>query len=209
VLGAVASVDKDEKSAGRATRNGSVSSTSTNLDEVLTADYFPFVAGTTRISDIQMILDGPSAIIRDRINYLANGTIESITIKLGRLGPGSSLINGDKPKWLDVPLPPKEKYPHHYRQREGYIEIGSHLSGNATVYWEPVIKIGAKPGDSWTWTPIQGTTKEYTFLKFGTHKGRPSATISSLTPSGSSKMIVSATYVKGIGEVERTAGQME
>jgi hypothetical protein len=103
----------------------------------------------------------------------------------------------------------KAKQPLHHRVKDGFVELGQHAKVDDEVFWEPVLKIGAKAGDSWSWDLPGGGTKKYTLVRFDTHKGRPAVLVRAVLENAGSQMVVDHGLVKGVGEVERTTSIMQ
>src|SRR5262249_32943178 len=96
-----------------------------------------------------------------------------------------------------------------YRIAEGFIQVGQRLptkDGGTDVVYQPVIKLGARPGDSWSWTQ-NNLRHQCTLAKFDEHNGRPSAvvheTVSGSADLGLRGLQIHHIYVQGIGEVQR------
>lgn len=120
-----------------------------NKDAVLSADYYPHLPGTER----RFKDKGFNPVKKEwfetkgfhRMIHHKDGTIETI-------GP-PPINNSVKVK---------------HRQQDGFVELGL-SDGN----WNPVIKIGAKPGDTW-----ERNRRQYTFKEFTTFMGKPCAVVS-------------------------------
>ena len=95
------------------------------------------------------------------------------------------------------------------------IEVGViDLRRKEPLLWEPVLKLGAKEGDTWEWKhPTSGDKKSFTLVKLGKDKDREIAIIREVFPVKGGEGAITHTYAKGIGEIARsevfqpTAGQ--
>ncbi len=73
------------------------------------------------------------------------------------------------------------------------------------MIWEPLLKLGAKPGESWTWKQQSGGDKQYTFVAIEAHQGHPAVRIQSVVlGTAGVELMTNHLYVKDIGEVDRT-----
>jgi len=72
------------------------------------------------------------------------------------------------PSGQELPLPKPSKLLH--RVKDGYVEIGDENDGLKKTVWHPVVKIGAKVGDTWEREVIPGMTETYRLVKFGEPK---------------------------------------
>ena len=167
---------------------------------VLTARYLPHLAGTTRHYDAVMYAgDGSKPVLRSKHSYEDNGIIRKTTVKAGLLVGKDVDDPKAKIKWLRT-MNIAAKYPDHYRRNGNFIENGSHLAENEMIFWEPALKVGAKPGDSWD-VEIAGTKITFTFTQFTKHKGRSAAIIRQDMSFPNSTMVTFHTYVKDVGMV--------
>ena len=167
----------------------------------ITADFLPHTPGTTYYYDAQMISpDGKACVIRRKVTQEADGIINSTMVRVGALGKGESIVKGDKVTWLmDINVPSLS--PVHHRIKGDYIEIGNTTEGVAGIQWEPVLKIGAKDGDTWKCENADRTAQYK--VEFGaTHAGRPAVVIH-ITMTEPLTMTQTRTYVKGIGQIEQ------
>src|SRR5262249_53936444 len=93
---------------------------------------------------------------------------------------------------------------------EGFIEISERTTsrqGETEPVWEPVLKLGARVGASWSWT--HGKVKhQYTLVRYDRHRGRSSAIVNEvLTMAGSNPVEIRHVYGEGVGEVEGEGGR--
>jgi hypothetical protein len=73
-----------------------------------------------------------------------------------------------------------------------------------TLVWDRQLKIDAKEGDAWNWTLPSGQAKRYEIVNFTKHKGRPAVVVRSVLETPQGETITLSTYVRNVGEVERT-----
>src|SRR5262249_45472953 len=103
-------------------------------------------------------------------------------------------------------LKPTRGPSYRWRISRGFIEVAERpvgASGGAEV-WEPVLKLGARSGTSWTWQ--HGNVEHRsTLVRFDRHRGRPSVVIEEvIRTQGSPRAVeVRRVYVEDVGEVER------
>jgi hypothetical protein len=90
----------------------------------------------------------------------------------------------------------------------GYVQLGQYQAvgkSGTELYFEPILKLGARPGDTWSWTHDH-YTYEYKLVKFDTYRGLPSAIIEeTITKAGDPHhpRELRIVYARGLGEVER------
>ena len=80
-----------------------------------------------------------------------------------------------------------------YRQAGGFVEMGLR---DGT--WEPVVKIGAKPGEGW-----ERNGRSYTFKEFAVHDGVRCAVVQEKFNDQGSKRETRNWYAKGVGLVKQ------
>jgi hypothetical protein len=121
----------------------------------------------------------------------------------------ASLFEPGSERWVKYRRAPRSKPvpgPAFIQRVNGrYVEVGEVTRpGTAPASWEPVLKIGARLGDSWKWTD-NNVTHTYKVFKFAERKGRLTVTIYELiNPPGTvHTKEVRHLYVEGLGEVER------
>lgn len=166
---------------------------------VLTDSYFPLKAGRELLYDVAVTNGAVTSVKRYRCVF-SDGRVDRETIKLGTL-VGGSLLQGGQVKWFrDVKI--KDPFPIHLRGNREYVEFGTHMKGDAQVYWEPILKLGTKPGDHWDWHGPEGVFR-YEFLRVDRHKGRPAVVVQTTMPPEDAPLVTTHLYVEGVGEVER------
>ena len=164
----------------------------------VTSDYYPFTKGSSRFFDVELTLGGDNAsVMRSKITHLDNGRIESTIVKIGLKKAGDADV-----KWLQE-ANQKSKDPRFFRERDGFIEIGTRFEGAKDFSWEPILKLGAKDGDTWEWKNIVSTS-EYRLKTDVQHKGRPAIQVTKMTrfPGLEIETTAQIVYVEGVGEVE-------
>lgn len=173
----------------------------------LTESYFPFKPGRVLVYDVAALTGAGATVLRHRFTLSEEPMERDVTraeretIKLGTL-LGGTLLQGGQVKWTRE-VKQKSLFPFHFRGNSEHIEMGQHLTNDARIYWEPILKLGTKPGDHWDWHGPAGVTR-YEFLRVDRHKGRPAVVIQSTMPPESAPQVTTHVYVEGVGEVERT-----
>jgi hypothetical protein len=129
--------------------------------------YLPHKSGTSR-EYIRVVYtgDGDTLATLSMHNYKENGIIEKVITKIGKLEGKQDLLDGGKVKWVKSVNIPSD-FPEHHRVNGEFIEIGSHLAENDEITWQPRLKVGAKPKDTWT-----SMTTDYTVTEEKTWKGK-------------------------------------
>jgi hypothetical protein len=182
----------------------------------LTADFLPHKKGTVLTYDLALHSPSPKqfpTVVRQLCSQEDEGvTATVITHTYNGALPERSLLKEEKPgSWIlslrvkkgQLPAPPTYR-----RLTGGFVEVGQlAVTGpkKTEIMWEPVLKIGARVGDSWEWT--QPTVKHrYTLLRFEEYREQPSAVIGETVLSvleGRVFREIRRVYVRGLGEVER------
>jgi hypothetical protein len=125
-------------------------------------------------------------------------------------------------------LPPSKPYKLHHRVEDGFVEIGEQNEGLKKIVWHPVVKVGAKVGDTWEREVIPGMTETYKLVKFGEPqkgnkeidfdgagpKGKVYAAfveVKVVTSLGGKSLVTGEEYEfgRGVGPVSRTAFEGE
>lgn len=157
--------------------------------EQLTYDIAQHSATTKTVSRLTMTFKDPNLV--DFVNT-AQGTINGTGLRTGQV------------LWL-----PKAKLAPpavaQYRMSESFIELGT-TGPTGEMSWEPVIKLGAKEGESWTWDSPFGTCV-YTVTDFRKTRGQAAAHVKKLVQNGLTVTESTHLYELGIGETERTTYQ--
>jgi hypothetical protein len=179
----------------------------------LTPDFFPHTPGITLTYDIaQPAAKGVMQVARLLFELREKGMIETLTTHSALVKINSLFQPGERDTWTTKTKAQKVRLPglvFKHRVQGSFVELGRYESkpnsGQGEPTYEPVLKIGAKPGDSWNWSHAN-LVHEYKLVKFDTYKNRPSAVIEETITSGSDPhhpREISHVYVSGIGEVER------
>jgi hypothetical protein len=170
--------------------------------EKVTADYFPFEEGRMRTCD-QAVMQARGKVVVSRIELVdkADGAVEVRVVKTGTL-VGPDLQQGTV-RWSSA-APSTAVQTIRHRVREGFVEVGVPGKEKDTLVWDPQLKIDAKEGDAWNWTLPSGQTKRYDIVKFTRHKGRAAVVVRSVLETPQGETITLSTYVRNVGEVERT-----
>jgi hypothetical protein len=147
------------------------------IDEPLTkeprlvADFLPHTPGRTFTFDVA-VLGGSSgkkkgeSVQREIHLQGPDGLTETTVTHAGTMTGDSIFAEGEQEKWIAQPKTKKIRgavsgiVPVYYRRLSaGFIEVGvPALDANKkmTISWTPALKIGAKAGVTWTWTPPSG-----------------------------------------------------
>jgi hypothetical protein len=185
-------------------------------------EYLPHNPGAVDTYDVaqltSLIGKGEMAVTRQqhqalaanaRLNLLARW--QTKVIALGTLKANQSLFDAGEPeRWFKQKTTKNGTVPgpsYFYRLQAGMIEIGQPVpvKGGVEVVWEPVLKLQAKPGESWVWS-YANTQHKYTFTKFDEHNGRPAVVIDEVVIANGDDahpMEIHHVYVRDVGEVER------
>jgi hypothetical protein len=169
----------------------------------ITADFLPHRPGTTRCWDSQLNLPNGTASVFRAVSILKEGgAIErSTSLKVGGLRAGQSILKGDNVEWLlEQPRPANQ--PDYQRVNGRYVEMNKWFEGRKQVEWEPVLKIGAREGDTWKWNSYTGLRHEYTVKAFSTHEGKAMVVVVATSGPVVKPMTQTVKYVRGVGKVE-------
>jgi hypothetical protein len=174
-------------------------------EERLTADFLPHKAGIKRYEYGEINLVNPANVTLHLLEQKDKGVIEKTMLKVGRL-------NGFIPEWTkDVNH--KSKYPQYHRVTDNFVEIGDHIGETEKVFWEPVIKIGAKVDDKWEWNPMPGMANRYRVMSIRKTDRGVEAVISktSVTELGNTSIAIGnrLVYLQGVGLVSSESYTLE
>jgi hypothetical protein len=181
----------------------------------LTAEYLPHDPGRTLTYDVAVFpLVGKKApqVVRQVWHQQEKGLTETVTTHVGTLPPRKSLFDpAEKGAWASERRTKKVRVPgpvFHRRTSETFVEIGHRVvvaGGKAETVWEPVLKVGARVGDSWRWLHDH-VEHTYTLAELGEYRGRPCAIIKEVMITNLDDQHpreVRHLYLLGVGEVER------
>ena len=172
-------------------------------DNFITAEYWPITPGTTRQYDEVRYEEGraPGRATRKRVSYLADGSVETSVIREGVLESGT-LLGGGKITWRTTT--PQRPTTARIRRTAEFVEYGVGEPGGIT--WLPVMKLGARVGNSWIYPVTDDTRQRDRVARFDLRDGRPCVVIEGvINPTGSDEVIGETTdvLVRGVGLVER------
>jgi hypothetical protein len=190
-----------------------------NAVPVLTADFLPHRPGNVLTYDLAVYppLVKTGQVVR-QIWYQRNqGMTETVvTHTLIGVPPGRSLFTTEKVEsWVSIRRTKKSRLPGpvYLQQTSGtFVEVGQRpvqVRGGGRTVWEPILKLGAKPGDSWDWVD-KNSKHVYTFVGFETFHGRRSAIVQEEvvnTIDQTQAREIRNVFVEGIGQVERREWQ--
>jgi hypothetical protein len=127
--------------------NDEVSDTTAQSADTLTADYFPFKTGARANFDKTIARD---SVFHFHWDFQPGGVI-AITLR--------SMSDGDgHHKFVN-----KQTMSYKYRKNGSFIEIGDETEHIGFV-WQPLVKIGARVGDSWESAKQHGVRHRYTLV---------------------------------------------
>ena len=178
----------------------------------ITADFFPYKPGLTlNYVEVNYINEGLGVALHQKSEFKDGGLIETTSTKAGMV-QGGKYLGGKPVEWNATPQFLKKfkirlgKVPQvpHFRVEGPNAEIGIFSSGLGALVWEPVLKLGAKQGETWEHKLPNGTTKKYTLERFEKKDGKDAVVVKSqMTVQQDTELITYSTYARGIGEVER------
>jgi hypothetical protein len=186
---------------------------------ILSADFLPHSSGRTFTFDVAVFGGNygkkkGESVQREIHLQGADGLTETTVTHVGTLMGDSLFDEGAQEKWIAQNKTKKVKgtlaglIPVYYRRLSaGFVEMGLPsvgADGKTKTTWAPALKIGAREGDTWTWSPPSGT-HEYTLVKFEEYEGRPCALVQekiTLAADFRHPVEILHTYVKGLGEME-------
>ncbi len=178
----------------------------------LTADYFPRTPGLVRIYDIAQhpVANEKPRTSRVQIDYKEDGLLQTVYTHVNQY-VAARIFDPAESKWTSFKNTKKLRLPgpaFRIRAFGGFIQMGHYkAAGDAgsELYYEPILKLSAKPGDTWRWTHDH-FTYEYKLVKFDAYRGEPSAIIEeTITRAGDPHhpRELRIVYARGLGEVER------
>jgi hypothetical protein len=182
----------------------------------LTADYLPHRPGQSLNYDVVVFSrQGTRApTISRQVFYLKEGgVVEAMTTYKGTWAAGKSLLaSAAADNWILNRNTKKVRLPgttYQYRTHGGFVELGYHAPTkdemSVETVWVPVLKIGARTGDTWKWS-YTDARHTYTLVKFDEHGGRPAAVIKEdifKNKEPDRRYQIHHLYVWDVGEVER------
>lgn len=172
--------------------------------QVITAEFLPHEPGSVHLFDVLLTKpDNPLTTYigqRSRAIYKSGGVVESKIIKQGVIKLVQTPPADDL--WLNVADVPQ--LPSFHRENAGFLEVGNTVVGQKEIQWEPVLKLGAKNGETWKWKD-----RAYT-LTFTIHNGLPAAKVEVLAskPDGS-KATATIHFVRELGQIQRDASAFD
>jgi hypothetical protein len=186
-----------------------------------TADYFPFQAGTEAVRDFlvpEKLKD--NSIVQYRIRFVAPDLVRATPTR-GGLFPAASLFAepASQPKWnrdFTKPTPkvtPPPTLITQYRASDEGIELREIPPAplQPSQWWDPVMRLGAKKGESWSSEMPDGRVVTYTVMAFiQDEQQRQLVEIRRIVKNP--RVAISweeetRTYALGIGEIKRVASR--
>jgi hypothetical protein len=179
----------------------------------LTASFLPHTPGLNQTYDVAVFgADDTARLVRQLHSQRAGGVTEVKTTHVYLSPKFTSVFSpGVQEKWLGykrtrrVPQPITETVLSR-RLSSKFVEVRERIQDKeeTETAWQPVLKLRAREGDSWTWS-YKNVEHGFKLVKFGRHQGRTSAEITeSYQPTGSLYRVeIRRVYVEGVGEVER------
>jgi hypothetical protein len=179
----------------------------------VTADYLPHQPGrqlTYDLAEHPVTGKKEASVKRAVVVQQEGGKSETYFTHLGTLST-KGLFEDDAGKWIGHKKTTAGRLPGPtFLQRisGGFVELGQTLvkkDGTRDTVWEPVLKVGARAGESWRWSEGQ-VAHVFLVEKFDQRKGRPSVAIrETVTTIGDAARSWERQhlYVRGVGEVEQ------
>jgi hypothetical protein len=123
--------------------------------EDLTVDFFPHKNGTVqrRLTSLYISEGGEIESVKEYTHQIDRISVKWISQKA---------VSGKMERSLPLPAA-KIK---HLRIQDGFIETGNENEITKKIVWSPIIKIGAKAGDSWHREVVPGLTESYRVKEF-------------------------------------------
>jgi hypothetical protein len=180
----------------------------------LTVDYLPHTPGKSLIYDFAAWPangKGVPTVARQVFFQQEGGVTKTETIYQGTLAGKSLFDPGEQARWVALKKTKSVRLagPVYYqRLAGGFVEIGQHVTtkgGDTEEVWEPVLKVGAKTGDSWKWA-YANAKHEFVVAKFEEDHGRTSVLIrETVIRDAEPEHVYEIRHVlvRGVGEVER------
>jgi tRNA_anti-like len=174
------------------------------MGPILLPEHFPFRVGDQLKYNVVQHTATSKVAIGLVVSYRDPGMLDFINDRQGTLN-GAGLRAGQ------IQWDPKGKSllagTLRYRQSENFIEIGTPGPGGQEVLqWEPVLKLGARAGEIWTWNSGAGPSA-YTVVDFRKERGQPVAVVKKVSQIGVTQTESTHVYMLGVGEIERTTHQ--
>jgi hypothetical protein len=180
----------------------------------VTADYLPHRPGqqlTYDLAEYAVTGKKEASVKRAVVVQLEGGKSETYFTHLGTLSAKGLFDDDAAGKWIAHKKTTAVRLPGPtFLQRisGGFVELGQTMvkkDGTKDTVWEPILKVGARAGESWRWSEGQ-VAHLFLVEKFDQRKGRPSVVIrESLTTIGDPARTWERQhiYVRGVGEVEQ------
>jgi hypothetical protein len=180
----------------------------------LTADFLPHTPGRSLTYDLTQPspLGAKPRVLRMIFEQKEHGVVETVTTHVGTLRTTSLFDPEEKfGAWTKSGSVRKVRLPGpslRHRVGGGFVYVGTYESQRANeseLVWQPALKLGARAGDTWSWSRAN-TQHQYTLVKFDTYHGQPSAVVRETITMGKDPHHpgeIEHMYVKGVGEVER------
>ena len=171
----------------------------------ITAEYYPLTPRELYYDVFQFVQNANAwAYTRQKFTFKDGGTIETATVQQG-LSLTPDITSAPPARSVNLKGSPQQA-----RVEAGMVEVGTLPNPKAKTYkFEPLLKLGAKQSDTWTFKLADGDQRTYTVVAFSSWgEGKPAVTVRSVQPytiAGAGSQLVSThVFAKEIGEVERT-----
>jgi hypothetical protein len=173
----------------------------------LTADFLPHkVPASADYYTESLTSDTEGKVALSTHEYKADGIVEVKTYTYG------FTRNGAIEKDPGTAMRPLTHATFQRRISGGFVEIGSQPAHGGEIQWEPVLKLGAKKGESWEDTSPPGTTRRYTVLGFSDYTIKVTGAVrrsvvvrQEVLVDGKPTEAIESTYVQGVGEQQRVS----
>lgn len=173
----------------------------------ITADFFPFNAGTKRHYATNTYAFGPEIQSRVEWQFQNDNTIRTTTINEFVVGGGNLPASLGSDRTI------------HFRTDNGFIETGESSEYSNGIVWSPVLKLGATQGDEWERRYQNGVVQSYRVDAFDTREINESidgggsvecvvVEMRMTAPIGP-ETIVESVYAEGVGRIREDAWIVE
>jgi hypothetical protein len=180
----------------------------------VTADYLPHRPGqqlTYDLAEYPVTGKKEASVKRAVVVQQEGGKSETYFTHLGTLSTKGLFEDDAAGSWIGHKKTTAGRLPgptFFQRISAGLVELGQTMvkkDGTKDTIWEPVLKVGARAGESWRWSDGQ-VAHVFQVEKFDQRRGRPSVVIrETVTTIGDAARSWERQhiYVRGVGEVEQ------
>jgi hypothetical protein len=176
----------------------------------ITPDYFPMQSGKEMVYDLLTPTSTrTNPIARISVRFVDNELVRVTPLRSGTFTKGT--LFAEPPgvaRWTST-RPKSASRLSEVRVNEDMVEIRDKPTPPAqpALWWDPILKLGARKGETWNTTMLDGRVVTYTVVRFGKDDaGRNTVEIQRITkhPKDSANWEeATIIYARGIGEVSR------